>query len=144
MYGELKNTGKYLVEGLWNGLLNKADWLYNKVKSFANNIVGNIKKALGIKSPSRVFRDEVGTNMALGLGEGFSDTMSDVTKEMQSAIPTEFDTNVNMKSSTGASGSNYDMMISAFEKALTNVKVVMNDREFGTFVSDTMEGLVYS
>ena len=144
MREEIKNTGKYLVEGLWQGITNKADWLYNKVKSFANNIVGNIKKALGIHSPSRVFRDEVGTNMALGLGEGFSDTMGDVTKEMQSAIPTSFNTDVNLKTNSSSSSSSYDNMVSAFKKALTDVKVVMNDREMGTFVEDTMQSLVYS
>ena len=143
MYSEIKNTGKYLVEGIWTGITDKANWLYNKVKSFATNIVGNIKKALGINSPSKVFKEEVGKNMALGLGEGFSSTMSNVSKEMTSAIPTEFDTNINMKSSANYS-SNYDNMVSAFKQALTDVKVVMNDREMGTFVSDTMERLVYS
>ena len=70
--------------------------------------------------------------------------MSNVTKDMTNAIPTEFDTNVNMSTSSSSNGSNYDLMVNAFEKALTNVKVVMNDREMGTFVADTMEGLVYS
>ena len=144
MREEIKNTGKYLVEGLWQGITNKTDWLYDKVKSFANNIVSNIKKALGIHSPSRVFRDEVGTNMALGLGEGFSDTMGDVTKEMQSAIPTSFDTDVNLKTSASSSSSSYDNMVNAFKKALSDVKVVMNDREMGTFITDTMEKVVYS
>lgn len=58
-WNEIKNTGKYLVEGLWNGISGMANWVYGKIKEFANNIVGNIKSALGIHSPSRVFRDEV-------------------------------------------------------------------------------------
>lgn len=55
------------------------------------------KKLFGINSPSRLFRDEIGTNLALGIGEGFSDTMDDVTQEMANAIPTEFDTTINSK-----------------------------------------------
>lgn len=41
------------------------DWLKEKVSDFATNLVNNMKEALGIHSPSRVFRDEVGKYMAL-------------------------------------------------------------------------------
>ncbi len=33
--------------------------------------------------------------MALGIGEGFKNTMNDVQKEMQKVIPTDFETNLN-------------------------------------------------
>lgn len=89
MYNEIKNTGKYLVEGLWDGLLSKANWLYNQVRSFADNIVGNMKKALGIKSPSRVMRDEVGKYLAQGLGVGFDKELDNVYKDMQRAVDIE-------------------------------------------------------
>ena len=49
-----------------------------------------------------------------------------------------------MMKSTSSTGSNYDNMVGAFKKALTDVKVVMNDREMGTFVADTMTNIVYS
>jgi phage-related protein len=133
-----------MVKGIWNGIKDATGWILDIIRGFGSSVLNGIKSVFGIHSPSTLFRDEIGTNLALGLGEGFSDTMSDVTKEMQSAIPTEFDTNVNMKSSSSSMGSSYDNMVNAFKKALTDVKVVMNDREFGTFVSDTMEGLVYS
>ena len=142
-HSEVHKTGKYLIEGLWNGITSMADWIYQQIKSFANNIVGNIKKAFGIHSPSTVFRDEVGKNLALGLGEGFSDTMSDVTSEMQGAIPTSFDTSVNMNTSSSY-GSNYDYMVVAFKQALKDVRVVMNNREMGAFVVETMERVVYN
>ena len=86
---EIKNAGKYLVEGLWNGISGMASWVYEKIKSFANNIVANIKNALGIHSPSRVFRDEVGKYMALGLGEGFTDNITKVYKQMKTAVDFE-------------------------------------------------------
>ena len=88
-WAELKNVGKYLVEGLWNGISGMASWVYNKIKSFANNIVGNIKSALGIHSPSRVFRDEVGKYMALGVGEGFDKNIDSVYKQMKTAVDFE-------------------------------------------------------
>ena len=89
MYNEIKNTGKYLVEGLYNGILSKANWLYNQVRSFAKNIVGNIKSALGIHSPSTVMRDEVGKYLAQGLGVGFDKELDSVYNDMQRAIDIE-------------------------------------------------------
>ena len=35
----------------------------------------------GIRSPSTVFRDQVGSNLALGLGEGFEDEMKHVSRK---------------------------------------------------------------
>ena len=62
-----------------------------------------IKSALGIHSPSKVFEEQVGKNMALGMGEGFINAMDSVKKEMQEAIPTDFDTNLNMLPSSANS-----------------------------------------
>ena len=146
-YTELSNTGKYLIQGLWKGISGMADWVYNQIKSFAKNIVGNIKDALGIHSPSTVFRDEVGKNLALGIGEGFADTMANVSADMQGAIPTEFDTSINARYNAGVGSSpmsNYDMMVLAFKQALTEVKVVMDDREMGGFVTNTIERAVFA
>lgn len=86
---EVKNVGKYLVEGLWNGISGMASWVLNKVKSFANNILNNMKKALGIHSPSRLFRDEVGKYIALGVGEGFDKNIDSVYKQMKTAVDFE-------------------------------------------------------
>lgn len=65
------------------------NWLKEKIKSFAANIVSNMKEALGIHSPSRVFRDEVGKYMALGVGEGFENDISKVYKQMKTAVDFE-------------------------------------------------------
>ena len=143
---QLIKVGGDLLAGLFQGLLNPTT-IWNAVKSLFNGIVGGIKELFGIHSPSRVFKDEVGTNLALGLGEGFSDTMEDVTDEMASAIPTEFDTDINANMNMANGGmqmSTYDMMVSAFKQALTEVKVVMNDREMGGFVTDVVERTVFA
>ena len=88
-WAQLNNVGKYLVEGLWNGISGMASWVTNKVKSFANNILTNMKNALGIHSPSRVFRDEVGKYIALGVGEGFDKNIDSVYKQMKTAVDFE-------------------------------------------------------
>ena len=140
---QLISTGASMLSGLFKGLLDPTA-IWNAVKGLFNGIVGGLKDLFGIHSPSTVFRDEVGKNLALGLGEGFSDTMGDVTADMQGAIPTEFDTNVNMSTSSSAYGSNYNYLVSAFKEALKDVKVVMNNREMGAFIVNTVEREVYA
>lgn len=68
---KMLSIGKNIVKGLWNGISNMTGWIADKVMGFANSVLGGIKKALGIHSPSRVMRDEVGKMMALGMGIGF-------------------------------------------------------------------------
>lgn len=141
----MTEMGKNIVEGLWNGISNMAGWIYDRISGFCSGVVDGVKSALGIHSPSKVFEQEVGKNMALGLGVGFSKSMSSVTKDMQRAIPTEFDTNATINGSSGSfADSNYNLMVNAFKEALTKVKVVMDDREMGTFVTDTMEKVVFT
>ena len=138
----LISAGGQLLAGLFEGLLDPTA-IWNAVKALYNGIVGGIKSIFGIHSPSRVFKEEVGKNLALGLGEGFSDTMNDVTAEMAGAIPTSFDTGVNMNASSSY-GSNYDYLVTAFKEALKDVKVVMNNREMGAFIVSTVEREVYA
>lgn len=85
----LKNVGKNLIEGLWNGMLNAKDWLLNKVKSFAKSIIKKIKDTLGIASPSKVMRDEVGKFMPQGIEVGFEKELPKVYDDMQRAIDLE-------------------------------------------------------
>ena len=143
---QMIKAGGELLAGLFKGLLDPTT-IWNAVKSLFNGIIGGIKDLFGIHSPSKVFEDEVGKNLALGLGEGFENTMSDVTDEMASAIPTEFDTdiNANLNSVSGKSSvPNYNMMVSAFKQALTEVKVVLDNREMGGFVTDVVERQVFA
>jgi phage-related protein len=146
-YSKIGEIGLNLVKGLWNGIKDATGWVLEKIKGFGKSILNGIKNIFGIHSPSTVFKEEVGKNLALGVGEGFADTMADVSADMQSAIPTEFDANIstNMGVASAASHtSTYDMMVSAFKQALTEVKVVMDDREMGGFVTNTIERVVYA
>ena len=144
---EVMNIGKNIVQGIWNGISGAAGWLVGKVKSFAEGVLDGMKDALGIHSPSRVFRDEVGKYMAEGIGVGFTDEMKSVTADMQKAIPTNFDVDATVNGSTGYDGSNgysYDRMVSAFKDALAQVKIEMDDEEMGHFVDKTVTKLIYN
>lgn len=84
------SIGKNVVQGLWNGISGAANWLYRKVSSFVGNIVGTIKDALGINSPSTVMRDKIGKWLPPGIGEGFKvalpDTMDDIKNQFNTNI----------------------------------------------------------
>lgn len=142
---KMGEVGQNLISGLWAGIQNAGEWLREKISGFFGGVVDSIKDFFGIHSPSTLFKTEIGKNLALGVGEGFSDTMGDVTKDMQNALPTEFDTKVNMSSASSSyGGSNFDYLIKAFKEALKDVKVVMNNREMGNFVVDTVERVVFN
>ena len=142
--GEFNNIGSNLISGIWQGISGSIEWLKNKLKGWIGDVTSFIKRMFGINSPSKLFKEEIGTNLALGVGEGFTDTMSNVSADMQRAIPTEFDTNVNMSTSSASYGSNYDYLVTAFKEALKDVKVVMNNREMGAFIVNTVEREVYA
>lgn len=78
-------VGENIVNGIWQGIQNLASWLWDQVVGFVDNIVSSVKSFLGIASPSKVFA-EIGENMALGLGEGFVDTMQYVKKDMLESL----------------------------------------------------------
>ena len=71
--GSIKTVGSDLVKGLWNGIDDMVGWITKKLKGFSGDVLGGIKKFFGIKSPSRVFRDEIGKQLALGLADGIED-----------------------------------------------------------------------
>ena len=62
--------GKNIVMGIWNGITGAKDWLLNKIKGFASSITNGIKSFFGIKSPSRVMRDQVGQWLPKGIAVG--------------------------------------------------------------------------
>lgn len=84
--GKMLSIGKDIVTGLWNGISGMVGWITDKVMGFANSVLGGIKKALGIHSPSRVMRDQVGKMMALGMGIGFEKNIPDA--DMQKGLET--------------------------------------------------------
>ena len=81
--GKIKQVGKNIVDGLWNGISSGWTWLKNKVNNLVNSLVSGVKKGLGIKSPSRVFRDQIGKQMALGLGIGWENEFANVKDDIE-------------------------------------------------------------
>ena len=83
---QLWEAGKNIVAGLWQGIQKAYDWLKQKVTGFFKGIIKSVTSFLGIHSPSTVFAG-IGTNMALGLGKGFTAAMQGVGKSIRASIP---------------------------------------------------------
>ena len=84
--GKMLSIGKDIVEGLWNGINDMVKWITDKISGFCDSVMGGIKSFFGIESPSKLMRDVVGENLALGIGVGFETNIDDVSKDMTSSL----------------------------------------------------------
>ena len=77
----LRDIGKNILKGLWNGLNSMKDWVVNKVKDLGKSILKGLKGILGIKSPSKEFA-LIGKFSVLGYTEALDDMQKDVQKQV--------------------------------------------------------------
>ena len=78
---DLIAAGGELLAGLFEGFLDpKAIW--EAVKSLGESIVDAAKSFFGIKSPSRLMRDEIGEFLGEGVGVGMLDSLPSVKKNL--------------------------------------------------------------
>ena len=73
------NVGINIVKGLWNGAKDMKDYVVNKFKGLGKSILGGMKKALGIKSPSKEFAI-IGRFSMLGYTEGLEQMQPELNK----------------------------------------------------------------
>ena len=139
---DMGEVGKNLVEGIYNGIINAKDWLIGKIKQWGADVLQSIKNFFGINSPSKLFRDEVGNNLALGVGEGFSNTMKYVANDMNNAIPTSFEINSTLKGSVQNDNNSLSLenMTKAFTYAIKNLnaQIIIDKDVAGNFVFNSV------
>ena len=79
---KMLDMGKNLIQGLIDGIQQGWNNLKKGVGETADKITNYLKEKFGIHSPSKVFRDEIGKNLGLGLIEGIEDTQKQVNYAM--------------------------------------------------------------
>lgn len=101
-------VGRNLLAGIVDGFKNSVPNLIGGIKDAGSDMLSGIQDFFGIHSPSTVFRDKVGKFLAEGVGEGFTDEMDSVKNAMADSIPTDINTDINVKGSvmrsTGVNG----------------------------------------
>ena len=140
--------GSDVVHGIWNGISGAAGWLAGKVRGFASGILDGMKGALGIHSPSRLFRDQVGRYIAQGIGEGFTDEMGSVVGQMQDAMPDPSafasDRQIAYSGYSAAGTVANSSVVDAVIEALGRVHIVLDDEVAGKFVERTVANAIYA
>ena len=161
-----QEAGENIVDGVTKGVEIKKGAAYKAISSFGSNLLAKLKKALQEQSPSKATA-EMGEFLDEGLSKGIKSEEKNVLKEanklgtsllgtLNNSLGKNLELNkVNIqaelnKPSTNGLGiknnkvNEETMMVSAFKKALKEVKVVMNSREMGQFVTTTVEKEVFS
>ena len=131
--------GRNIVQGLKDGIAGMWDNIKNWFNEKVNSLVGGVKRILGIHSPSKVFA-RIGSFMAEGLGEGFSDEFTSVKNDIEGSMNFDAGTisasanigrNYAIGSSTASNASgDYIRIITLLEQylpMLANMKVVMDN-----------------
>ena len=78
----LSDAGRQVIQGLINGIGDKVGAVKDKIEGLGHNVVGWAKGVLGIHSPSRVMRDQVGVMVGRGMAVGIDRTRPIVSRSM--------------------------------------------------------------
>lgn len=100
--------GLNIIKGIGSGIASAAGNLVSAAVNAAKSAIDTVKGWLGIHSPSRRARDEIGKNMIAGVGEGIEDetpnleqtsedSVRSAVKAMKSANASEFVSNMQQK-----------------------------------------------
>lgn len=126
-----KKLGKDILKGIINGFLDVGNIIWNAVKRVGNSMMNSIKKFFGIKSPSRLMRDEVGKYLPKGIAVGIeanTDSALDSIDDMNDKIFDKMSNAVNFETGkmafSGTSGS-VSQILSANSQFTGNINNVM-------------------
>lgn len=120
---DMVTVGRDLVRGIWNGIQGAASWFTSQVKGFFSGIVKGVKKGLGIASPSKVMRDEVGRWIPPGISVGIEGNL----KPLQNAM-TDIEDII-----TDDVGLSSEDIGATFVDNLTDAVITMSDMMQGVF-----------
>ena len=76
------NVGSNIIRGIARGITAGVSWIVSAAKNAAQRAFRAAKDFLGIQSPSKLFRDKIGKNIALGMALGIDDGEKNVVTAM--------------------------------------------------------------
>lgn len=134
--GKLIDVGKWLVEGIWNGISGAGSWLMGKLKEWALSVIPDwMKKVLGISSPSKVTA-EIGGHIASGLAVGIEKGTRLVEKTSSKMVKKTLKAAVKQAKNAQKV---FDTIRDAAQKSLDKIKNrAQNVVDFARNISDSM------
>ncbi len=135
------NIGSNITSGIKNGISNGWSTLTSWVKDKAKGLLNAAKSALGIHSPSRLFRDQVGLNIGLGIGEGIEGAEHSILSSVSGvadAIANEFNAGsytpgeigMDVDSNLRGLGAFSDKIADSFARLIDRMQAVVNSTSF--------------
>lgn len=102
----MKDVGKNLIKGLWNGIKDVTGWITDKIKGFGKSVLKSIKGIFGIHSPSTEF-EYIGVMNVKGMEKGLEkekaqlqdtfDSMFDLSPSLYGTSSLNLSPNVNVE-----------------------------------------------
>lgn len=80
--GRMVSIGSQIVQGIISGITGSIGKVGSAILGGVKDAIANVKNFLGIHSPSRLFRDQIGRNIGLGLAQGISNSQAAVMSSM--------------------------------------------------------------
>lgn len=133
----LLDAGRQIINGLIRGITGAVSGAISAVKNAVGSIISGAKSLLGIESPSKVFRDEIGKYIPEGMAIGIERSTPDATKAIQgmtdslmvSANPlADIPLTTSQPNGADANTLNQNMLTQAFIKALQQLPEVRTFR----------------
>ena len=143
--GQMVSIGSNIIHGIISGIMGAAGSLFSTMKNIASNALNAAKSALGIHSPSTVFRDMVGKMIPAGVTVGIEanagktiQAIKDYAKDLVTTIDTnKFLGKVNMSTagininSENTVDSNLLYAIKGMAQAMQDSKQEFDYKEMG-------------
>ena len=115
-----KKSGQFLIQGIEVGLKSEENSALHQIKTFANKTLETLNDGISF---GKMLNN--GKSLAQGMGKGFTDEMTKVTRDMQNSIPTEFDTGLKMNAQNSLKGNN---IIGKSDGFVINIENFNNNR----------------
>lgn len=80
--GRMVSIGSQIVHGIISGITGSIGKVGSAILGGVKGAISGVKNFLGIHSPSRLFRDQIGRNIGLGLAQGISNSQAAVMSSM--------------------------------------------------------------
>lgn len=130
-------AGWQLVKGIRQGMNEQMDVLENETRKRLQALVNEIKASMEIHSPSKVWHDEIGVNLGLGLANGIFDSLKNIGQNVSKVLSTEanlIDTDIPRIS--GSTTTNNQIVVNFYPQEMTEGELdkAFNyiNRRFGT------------
>lgn len=116
------NIGRNVADGLINGLKGMQGPLSKQSKAMANSVIKDMKKTLGIHSPSRVAETQIGAMLPAGVAQGIErnkqmafGALDGMVQQLQMKVPRD---------------QTIRMLETVNQQANTNEQVILNGRNY--------------